>query len=412
MNDWKKYSALFSLYIAQSVPMSFFSTVVPVIMRQESYSLESIGLLQLVKLPWIFKFLWAPLVDNKTGSSHDLRRWIIFSELFYAVVIVAIGLLKLETDFTLIVILLVVAFIASATQDIATDAMAILHLKPRERSVGNSMQSAGMFLGSLLGTGVLLIAYHYWGWSMLLFILASFVLFALLPLSFFRKKHSLVKTATKKASLSDIASFFRQRAMGHWTLVLALYYSGLIGILAMLKPYMVDLGYNVKEIGFYSGIVGTAVAAAVSFTGGFVVRRTGRRLPFLVFSALNILVGLFFVVFATTNPSTAIIVTGICLLWGAYGLSTIIIYTLAMDNVRPGREGTDFTLQIVISHLSGIIIAIMSGKVGDILGFGGIFRIEVLLSVVAFVVVLGYVKKFPEKWILKSKKDEFSETLN
>ena len=43
MNDIRKYGTLLSLYLAQSIPMSFFSTVVPVIMREENYSLESIG---------------------------------------------------------------------------------------------------------------------------------------------------------------------------------------------------------------------------------------------------------------------------------------------------------------------------------------------------------------------------------
>ncbi|MBE0653957.1 MAG: MFS transporter, partial [Bacteroidales bacterium] len=57
MTELKKYGTLLSLYLAQSIPMSFFSTVVPVIMRQENYSLESIGYLQLIKLPWILKFL-------------------------------------------------------------------------------------------------------------------------------------------------------------------------------------------------------------------------------------------------------------------------------------------------------------------------------------------------------------------
>ncbi|MCA1746620.1 MAG: MFS transporter, partial [Bacteroidales bacterium] len=92
--NWTKFPTLFSLYIAQSVPMSFFSTVVPVIMRQENYSLESIGLLQLVKLPWIIKFFWAPLVDNSAKNSKDLKRWIVFSELFYAVVIISIAFLS------------------------------------------------------------------------------------------------------------------------------------------------------------------------------------------------------------------------------------------------------------------------------------------------------------------------------
>ncbi|MCE1156691.1 MAG: MFS transporter, partial [Bacteroidales bacterium] len=114
-SKWK-FPTLFSLYIAQSIPMSFFSTVVPVIMRQEQYSLESIGLLQLIKLPWIFKFLWAPLVDNTATGRRQVRRWIILSELFYAVVILTISLFSLKTDFTLIIVLMLLAFIASATQ--------------------------------------------------------------------------------------------------------------------------------------------------------------------------------------------------------------------------------------------------------------------------------------------------------
>ena len=69
--NWPKFPVLFSLYIAQSIPMSFFSTVVPIIMRQENFSLSSIGMLQLVKLPWLLKFLWAPIVTGKQiGRAH------------------------------------------------------------------------------------------------------------------------------------------------------------------------------------------------------------------------------------------------------------------------------------------------------------------------------------------------------
>jgi hypothetical protein len=77
-----KYFTLLSLYLAQSIPMSFFSTVVPVIMRMENYSLESIGYLQLIKLPWIIKFLWAPLVDKTCQNTRQYRRWILVSEFF------------------------------------------------------------------------------------------------------------------------------------------------------------------------------------------------------------------------------------------------------------------------------------------------------------------------------------------
>ncbi|MBK7134304.1 MAG: MFS transporter [Bacteroidales bacterium] len=378
---WPKFPVLFSLYIAQSIPMSFFSTVIPVIMRQEKYSLESIGLLQLVKLPWIFKFLWAPLIDNNARTDKQLRRVIIFSELFYAVVILSIAMFNLQTDFKLIVILMVVAFIASATQDIAVDIFAILQLKPSERSLGNSMQSAGSFVGSLFGTGVLLIAYYYFGWTNLLVLLAAFVIFAVVPLLIYRKPsaNQFQNENKQGVSLIDIYRFFAEKGKHKRVLILIFYYSGIIGILTMLKPYLVDLGYNVKQIGFMSGIFGTSVGALSALAGGFIVKKTGRKLSMYIFSGLSLITAVLFWFMTKSVPSLAVIYVAIGLLWGTYGLSTVAIYTTSMDIVRKGREGTDFTIQIVITHLSSLIIAVFSGKIGDLIGYNGLFSIEVLL---------------------------------
>ncbi len=387
-SNWTKFPVLFSLYIAQSIPMSFFSTVIPVIMRQEKYSLESIGLLQLVKLPWIFKFLWAPLIDNNATSTRRLRRMIIFSELFYAIVILSIGLFDLQTDFRLIVLLMVVAFIASATQDIATDIFAILQLRPSERSLGNSMQSAGSFVGTLFGTGVLLIAYHYFGWTNLLVLLACFVVFAILPLLVYRKPVERDAVTSERVRLTDIYRFFAEKGRHKRVLILLFYYSGIIGILTMLKPYLVDLGYNVKNIGIMSGIFGTSVAVACSFAGGFIVRKIGRRLSIFLFLSLSFVTALWFLMLSYTTPSSVMIYAGIALLWGSYGLSTVAIYTTSMDVVRKGREGTDFTIQIVITHLSSLIIAVMSGKIADVTGYSGLFLIEAGVCVLTFFILI------------------------
>jgi hypothetical protein len=37
-----------------------------------------------------------------------------------------------------------------------------------------------------------------------------------------------------------------------------------------------------------------------------------------------------------------------------------------MDCVRPGREGTVFTIQTVITHLSSMCIVVLSGKLADL----------------------------------------------
>jgi MFS family permease len=385
-----KFPTLFSLYIAQSIPMSFFSTVVPVIMRQESYSLESIGLLQLIKLPWIIKFLWAPLVDNNASGRRQLRRWIIWSELFYAIVILTISFFSLQTDFTLIVILMLLAFIASATQDIATDIFAIRVLSVSEKAIGNGIQSSGSFIGSLFGTGVLLLAYHYLGWQWLLWLLACLVIFAILPLFVYKPDVELPAEQKRRVKPWDMFVFFKQKHNRRRLPVLVLYYSGIIGILAMLKPYMVDLGYSVKDIGFMSGIVGTSVAALMSFSGGFIIRWMGRKLAIYLFALLNVCTGLYFYMMTMGTPSVQALYIGIVLLWASYGLSSVVIYTTSMDAVRPEAAGTDFTIQIVITHLSSMLIAVFSGKLGDVLGYHRLFGVEMLMSV-ASVLILFFV---------------------
>ncbi len=383
-----KYFTLLSLYLAQSIPMSFFSTVVPVIMRMENYSLESIGYLQLMKLPWIIKFLWAPMVDRSCNCTRHYRRWILASEIFYAIVIFSIGFLNLETNFSTIIILMVIAFTASATHDIATDAFAILILKERERSLGNSMQSAGNFIGTLMGSGVLLIIYHYWGWQYLLFSLAAFVLIAIFPVTLYpAHEQKQLDKSRKNISPLEFIYFFRQKKIGGHLLLLFLFYSGLIGILTMVKPYLVDLGYDVKQIGFISGIFGTACGALMTVPAGIFIRKAGLNKAVWVFPAINITVAIFFFGLTFTGHPLYLIYIGVGLLWTAYAMSSVFVYTLAMKIVRKGREGTDFTIQIVITHLSSLIIAVLSGKIADAITYRGLFGIEIGIGLLIFILI-------------------------
>jgi len=370
--------------------MSFFTTVVPVIMRQENYSLESIGLLQLVKIPWILKFLWAPVIDKKANTLTQYKKWILFSELFYAVVILSIGFFSLQTNFSLIVILVVIAIFASATQDIATDALAILTLKKEQRSMGNAIQSIGGFLGALVGSGLLLLIYNFFGWKALLLGLSGFVLVALIPLKFFRYELR-EKPRAKQISGKTITSFFTQKGISKHIVFLLLSSAGLTGIMSMLKPYMVDFGYQIDEIGFISGILGTSVAAVMALVSGMLIKKIGMRWSLISFAVFAIFTGLYFLTINTLGFGQTEITFGVCLLWGVYGMINVAVYTIAMNWARPGSEGTDFTIQIVISQLGALIIAGFSGFIAQRLNYQGLFVIETILAIITlFYVIFVY----------------------
>ena len=64
----------------------------------------------------------------------------------------------------------------------------------------------------------------------------------------------------------------------------------------MLRPYLVDNGYNMKQIGMMSGLLGTGMAFIASFFGGLWIRRMGLYRARIVMAVFTFLTTLYFVV--------------------------------------------------------------------------------------------------------------------
>jgi predicted MFS family arabinose efflux permease len=369
----------------------------------ENYSLESIGLMQLIKIPWILKFFWSPWVDRNAGLRHGYKRWIITSELFYAIVIISIGFFSLATDFKIIIVLMIIAFFLSATQDIASDALAIKILKKSQRSLGNSMQSSGNFLGTLFGSGVLLILYASVGWQGMMFLLSGIVIVALLPLMLnVRNTMTMAPQTTSPPGWRDVFTFFRPNIVIRRVIFLMIFYSGILGILVMLKPFLVDQGYEIREIGFISGIYGTAIGAGFAFLAGMIIKRIGNRNAIFTMTFYSFLTALFFAVVLVHSPTPIIIYIGVAMLWSSYAMSSVVVYTVSMNLVRPGREGTDYSIQIVITHLSGLLMAVVSGYIAERIDYSGLFGLEAAWAFMVLILsgLLYKEQGEPELWEL------------
>lgn len=377
----------FFLYIAQTIPMTFFSTALQVMMRQNDFSLSSIALLQVVKLPWVLKFLWSPIVDRHCVSVKEYKRVIFTSELIYAVFIFLLAFLEIETDIYLIATLIFLSLVASATQDIATDALAVLSFSKKDKGLVNSMQSMGSFGGTLIGGGILLLVLQEYGWSRVIPCLGLLVLLAIIPLSQNKELTIKPKHPQEKARLADFFWFFLRKHIWRQIGFLFLYYASIIGLLSILRPYLVDHGYDMHEIGIMSGILGTGSAFFVSLVAGFIVRRIGCHKARIIFAICTFCTTLFFYGLNQIAFDPWMICLGIAMLWSCYGMSTIVVYTSAMENVRPGREGTDFTVQTVLTHLSGLLVAILAGNLADHFGYNTLFLFQSAVALVSLLYV-------------------------
>lgn len=395
-----KYFTLLMLYVAQSLPKSFFLALMPILLREQNYSLAYIGaLMSLTRLPWILKFLWAPLVDSSIRNVQDIRRWVFVLGVLFSIVVLGMQFIIPEQDILVLVAITLGLLMITAVQDIAIDMYAIFSLGDKEKSIGNSMQTAGQFLGVIVGGGILLKAYEGFGWNSIIYLLGIFVLISLFPFLVTSQQDAIkIRDAKPKVKFVEIFKFANNRLRSIQVFVLVSFCAALVIMTGNMKPMLIDLGYTKSEIGQIMGIEGAAIAAIASFLGGFLMKKWSSRKSMKLFSVLGLICALQYLChsyyFSDLMTKNSYFVNSIVwFVWFSYGLSTVGIYTQAMKLVRKGKEGTDFTVQIAIMHLSSIILVPLSGKVGDMFSYTGIGVFAVLLAGIGLMCIFLYQKE-------------------
>lgn len=421
---FQKFSLIGSLYVSQYLPAWFLYDALPVFMRQNGASLEAIGILPALALPITLSFLWSPLIDRYgfTRWGH-YRFWIICFQLLVTCVTVVCAFLDVERNFTALLICMALMFILGASQDIATDALAVGLLKKEERGIGNAVQSTGVSLGGAIGGGGMLIMLNRWGWTPSLLILALIMIVMLIPLFLHREQKSNVKSVEafttalnvqdtprkilkeedqlsnsklKTSYFTTLVNFCRLPGMGWWLLILVLYSSSSSMAATMFRPLLVDIGLSLTDIGWLLGVVGTVAGVLGGISAGFSIVPLGRSRSLLIFSllwAISMLTYLFPTFGVKSLPVLYLVAIGA---FFTFGIMNTITFTIQMDKCRPEAPGTDYTVQNSLAVLGSIVAAALSGVVAKAVGYRGVFGLSLALSIIS-VLIIAKVSNFTER---------------
>lgn len=217
-----KFGLIGSLYITQAIPIGFFREAVPTLMRKMGLELTIIGLLAvLLQLPWLFKFLWAPLLDRFGIIKFGWRRsWIIPLQTIGSVIILFLIFFDMQHNLLIVLILFLIFNFFCATQDIATDGLAVEILTKDERGPGNGIQVAGHRLGIVLGGGVILIIFEHAGWSLTMLIMALFFISPLIPVLFYKEK-KIERIKKREIGIFEFIKFFKRPGNLIWGLLIS-----------------------------------------------------------------------------------------------------------------------------------------------------------------------------------------------
>ena len=387
------YVLLFSLYWAQGLPVGFMTHALPVILRAQGVSLTHIGGFGLLMAPWAIKVLWAPWVDRYGSSAFGhYRSWIIPSQLLTVVILIVLSFLPIQAlNQPLYLLGFFIALLLlngiGATQDIATDALAVNILKGEQQHWGNMFQVVGSRLGFIVGGGVILWALDSLTWQTTFWVLAAIVFLNIIPALFYREpQHHLHIEQSKQADktlltaqiLQHIQAYLRYflstKIMLLWLIVLCSIKiaDGLAG--PITKPLLVDLGLSYTQIGVYITMLGAATALCGAGLASIYLQYFSRVRALIFFSILKLISLAGYVWLANqleqqikVNHVLIYLINALEDMFSAMLL--VVILTLVMQYSRKSHAGTDFTFQVsVMAAVSGVLYS-LSGILGDWLGY-------------------------------------------
>lgn len=348
------------------VPSIYLLLGLPLVMREHGWSGTDIGLFQLAGLPALFKFLLALPVQRYRSAHGHYRVWVMLLCLLLALLLILVSQQGITSNRGYLFGLAFAAGVLATWADIPVSALAIKLLPQSQQIRAGSIRSAALFLGAIVGAGVMLLVQNRWGWQAPFLLMAAGLLLSLLPLARLREGRAEGVVAKPAGpALADWSGYFRQPGARLWTWVLLSSFPFVGAAWLYLKPLLLDEGMAAQQVALIAGIGGGVVGALASLLGGRVVQRLGpgRTIPLFMLWALFALLALTAAV--GVQAGMVWLLAAAFLLATAMGAVSSLVFTLMMFFSRAHRQAADYGLQASLFVLTRMLVPIAAGVLLD-----------------------------------------------
>lgn len=317
MRSWRTLSVTL-LSFSSGLPLGLVLIAIPDWMRSAGIDIRIVGLVTLAQAPWAFKILWSPFMDRFAPPFWGRRRgWMAITQvLLFALTLVLAGLgSHPDAPWVIGAVALAIAF-ASASQDIVLDAYAVEVLRAEEQGVAVGARVAFYRAAMFVAGGLSITLAGRFSWSTVCVMLACiYLLMIFISKAAPEPEETLPPpTSMREAVWLPFVGFLsKHRALE--ILAFVFFYKiadNLAG--ALLRPFLIDLGYNSDLRGVALAGIAVIATLAGTFLGGILTTVLGLGHALWIFGIIQIFSNLGYVLLAR-YPDVAMAVSncsGLC----------------------------------------------------------------------------------------------------
>lgn len=356
MTRWtlpRKIWVVLLLGFSSGLPLALTTSTLSAWYTEAGLSLMSLGLLNLVGQPYIYKFIWAPLIDRYDPLKIGRRKsWMLLTQMGLLISLIVMGALNPSTHpISLALLACLVAFF-SATQDIAISAYLVEAADESERGLASGFYQGGYRIACIVAGALALVLAQYYGWhitylSMGALMGIGFLATALTP----EPTKAVHPPRSLKIAIIEPFREFLQRfgwKMAVLILIVLMLYKLTDAFALALNTvfYLRELHYSLSALGLVNKIFGTIASLLGIFVAAFWMKRIRLFTALVLFGLIQTFGNLTF----------------LWLYFGAHSILNMGI-TVVIDNFASGMGSTAF-LAFIISlcakEFAGTQLALLS----------------------------------------------------
>ncbi len=378
------YYSVILLGISSGLPIALCSSTLQAWFTTENLGIILLGFINIIGLPYILKWLWAPLLDRLTLSSLGRRKsWIVATQLVLVVVLWLMSYLHPAQNPGLLMGLGAILAFFSSTQDIAIDAYRTEILTPKERGLGAALNVTGYRFALLIAGALALLLADSIGWGYTYRIMALILLGCSL-LTFLTPEPQVLKqpTTLREAFVGPLQDFLK-RSNAPWLIAVIIFYKlGEAYALSLTTPFLLrGLHFTLTEVALLNKVVGLSAIILGGIVGGLWMMRLGLYCSLLTFGILAALSNILFVVMALVGKN--MILAGFTIFAENFcsGMSSAAFVAFLMSLCNPKFTAMQYASLSAIATVGRVLMGSTSGILVQYLGWANFYWVSVVICV-------------------------------
>jgi PAT family beta-lactamase induction signal transducer AmpG len=382
------------LGFSSGLPLALSNPTLQAWFTTAGLSLKDIGWITLTGTAYVFKFLWAPLLDRFRLPWLGRRRgWIVLMQAVCGLALLAMSFATPTGGAVTLVFLAVMVAFSSATQDIAYDAHRTDLLRPEERGWGIGFMQGGYRVGMLVSGALALILAQHAGWAFTYRLMGALMLGMMVVTVLSPDAPDEVPVHRFVDAVVDpFVDFFRRygKLALAWLALMVLYKISDAFALSLSTTFLLRVPhFTLTQLGTVNKVFGLVAGLAGALAGGWVVTKLRLFPALLVLGVCQALVNLGYMSLVHSGPNITLLagVVGAENFFSGLGSTAFVVLLTALCNVR--FSATQFALLSALAAIGRVFLGPLAAWVIPHVGWSHFFVIATLAAIPGLLLVIA-----------------------